>query len=382
MFVNFLSLLLAIVFAGICLSVTMLLLWVTARGDWYKVYWAAALLVLVSHVLAYAVYSDNAIAWVGALMVTLLPVGMGLLYAASRLFAFHTVEDWRVGAVTVVPGALALAPFVAGYDGAAIMMSSFGAAALMIMTGRVYHSNRSEPSVPMTALGVLYYMCGISFALCGLVLLFDGPWIIGGVPDNWAERLNIIVAITCLTAAGGFSIALDQIRLAQKHREDAQTDVLTGLINRRALFEKCEFQTFGKDSAIAMFDLDHFKQVNDMHGHAVGDAVLRSFGRSLQRYQRPEDLAARLGGEEFALVMRRVSPTQARDIVSRVIATFEESPIETIAGPLHCTVSAGVSFGTGDERMEIVLGRADKALYTAKNAGRNRVEFHELRRAI
>lgn len=382
MFVNFLSLLLAIVFAGICLSVTMLLLWVTARGDWYKVYWAGALLVLVSHVLAYAVYSENAIPWVGALMVTLLPVGMGLLYAASRLFAFHTVEGWRVGVATVLPGTAALVPFVAGYDGAAIMMSSFGAAAVMVVTGKVYHSNRSEPSMPMTALGVLYCLCGGSFALCGLVLLVDGTWVIGGVPDNWAERLNIIVAITCLTAAGGFSIALDQIRLAQKHREDAQTDMLTGLLNRRALFEKCEFQVFGNDSAIAMFDLDHFKQVNDLHGHAVGDAVLRGFGNSLQNHKRTEDLAARLGGEEFAFVMRRVNPARAREIVSQVIASFEASPIETIAGPLHCTVSAGVSFGTGDERMEIVLGRADKALYTAKNAGRNRVEFHELRRVM
>ncbi|MDP3897405.1 MAG: GGDEF domain-containing protein, partial [Mesorhizobium sp.] len=219
-----------------------------------------------------------------------------------------------------------------------------------------------------------------SFLLCALVLVRDGQLVLGRAPDNWAEDLSLAIAIAGMSGIGALSLALNHWRLAQAHRRDAMTDSLTGLLNRRALFERHEHAEFGPFHAVVVFDLDRFKTINDQHGHAAGDAVLEVFARKVAAALRPGDSAARLGGEEFAIVMQRTLPERAAHLAEHIRATFAATPVETPSGPLLCTVSAGIAFGSAEKTsFARLLSLADRALYAAKDAGRNRVVADEFK---
>lgn len=164
-------------------------------------------------------------------------------------------------------------------------------------------------------------------------------------------------------------------------RELSATDVLTGLRTRRALMEflSREFarlRRHGGSLAVAMLDLDHFKQVNDRYGHLVGDEALRLVGEIVRRDQRMTDLAARYGGEEIVLVIADSDLEAARIRAERVRMAIESSPLQRRDGSLvPLTVSVGVAaVGPEHESVEALLEAADHALYRAKQAGRNRVE--------
>jgi two-component system cell cycle response regulator len=162
----------------------------------------------------------------------------------------------------------------------------------------------------------------------------------------------------------------------------AVTDELTGLYNRR-YFERHlnvmlgKAQEQGRDLALMILDIDHFKSVNDNHGHDIGDAVLREFSARLRRNIRGVDLACRLGGEEFVVIMPDTDMGAAEAVAERVRQAIAERPFDVGAiRPLTVTVSIGVS--RNEMRVdtpEILLKRADVALYRAKREGRNRVIF-------
>jgi diguanylate cyclase (GGDEF)-like protein len=150
---------------------------------------------------------------------------------------------------------------------------------------------------------------------------------------------------------------------------------LTGLLNRRALFDLYGQRSFGPLMAVIVFDIDRFKSVNDQHGHATGDLVLKLFAQELSTGLRAYDTVARLGGEEFALVLDNALPGRAEQIAERVRAAFAAREVTVDGKPFACTVSAGIALGTAEGvGFDSVLSAADKALYAAKRNGRNRVE--------
>ena len=162
----------------------------------------------------------------------------------------------------------------------------------------------------------------------------------------------------------------------------AATDALTGLPNRRTfdafLINQVALRTRhrrGTSLGLILMDLDHFKSVNDTYGHAVGDEVLAEFGRRLSTSSRRGELAARTGGEEFALVLPDTDPEELNGAAERIRHLLDGNPIETAAGPLPLTASVGASWAdevrSGDER--VLYETADAALYTSKREGRNRV---------
>ena len=162
----------------------------------------------------------------------------------------------------------------------------------------------------------------------------------------------------------------------------AVTDELTGLYNRR-YFDRHLNVMLGKaqeqerDMALMILDIDHFKAVNDNHGHDIGDAVLREFAARLKRNIRGVDLACRFGGEEFVVLMPDTDTGQAEAVAERVRQSMAEKPFEVgTARPLSVTVSVGVSIRESlADTPESLIKRADVALYRAKREGRNRVIF-------
>jgi diguanylate cyclase (GGDEF)-like protein len=174
------------------------------------------------------------------------------------------------------------------------------------------------------------------------------------------------------------AIVVDEFEL----RRLAQIDSLTGAVSRRAFLAEAEravadFTRHHQPSAIVMFDVDHFKRINDTHGHPAGDTVLSAIGACLAAHTRPGDIFARLGGEEFALLLSGADIGQAVQAAERCRAALENLTIGH-----HPPISITASFGIAALNPDCMaadkwLGNADLALYAAKRTGRNKCCVHE-----
>lgn len=159
----------------------------------------------------------------------------------------------------------------------------------------------------------------------------------------------------------------------------ANTDALTGLPNRRhtlAFLERALVgaRENGAPLAVAIFDIDHFKRINDVHGHGVGDEVIRRVAHRAKSVLREEDMVGRFGGEEFVCILQRSSAQAAELVAERVRQAIEGGGRSTDNIP-PATVSIGVAVYAGEEGVEALLQRADEALYVAKRDGRNRLRM-------
>lgn len=162
--------------------------------------------------------------------------------------------------------------------------------------------------------------------------------------------------------------------------QEARLDPLTGLFNRRAFMERASDELlrarrYGSPLALAMIDIDYFKDVNDRWGHAIGDQVLMAFADTLKNSMRAVDVVARIGGEEFVLLMTETTIEEAMRAAERIRTDIEASSLQVAETRLHWTASFGVTILHGDDySVSAALIRADRALYRAKENGRNRIE--------
>jgi two-component system cell cycle response regulator len=179
---------------------------------------------------------------------------------------------------------------------------------------------------------------------------------------------------------------LDALRARlDQSMELAVTDQLTGLHNRR--YMRVQLESYvkranmgGAPVSILLCDIDHFKKINDIHGHAAGDDVLREFGRRLRENIRPMDLACRYGGEEFVVIMPETTQAHAQEAGERIRQIIAETTFPIARGDeLKVTMSGGVStIIPSEDTMDALLKRADDALYRAKSTGRNKVELESI----
>jgi diguanylate cyclase (GGDEF)-like protein len=161
------------------------------------------------------------------------------------------------------------------------------------------------------------------------------------------------------------------------------TDSLTGLANRKHLMETLEAEIercrrYHRPLAIAMVDIDHFKRFNDTFGHLAGDEVLRRLAAIFRASLRSADFAARYGGEEFLIVLPETDAATAAEIAERIRARVAAESAQRDAVSPRITVSAGIAEAGEDENLEILIHKADAALYRAKEGGRDRVEIFEV----
>lgn len=189
-------------------------------------------------------------------------------------------------------------------------------------------------------------------------------------PPEQPPDLDQVVRLEALASQGGTRIGM--LRVMQRTSLQAATDSLTGLLNRRALENRAyELLQRGEPFALAMGDLDHFKRLNDTHGHEAGDRALRLFSRTLRGSVRSEDLVCRFGGEEFVVVFPRITAAEASDALRR---TQEELLVAIAKSNVPAfTVSYGVTDSYQAGTLEELLRVADLHLFQAKREGRNRI---------
>ncbi|WP_222833970.1 GGDEF domain-containing protein [Pseudomonas sp. SC3(2021)] len=166
----------------------------------------------------------------------------------------------------------------------------------------------------------------------------------------------------------------------EEQRQKALIDPLTGLPNRAAWSERLEheikqWQQHGNTLSLAMLDLDHFKRINDNYGHLAGDKVLKIIATVLRKRLRGPDFIARFGGEEFVLLLPATPPAVGAKLLENLRAAIEACPFHFKGERVTITISMGMTTFRSGEHSDLVLKRADQALYRAKNAGRNRVEL-------
>lgn len=186
-----------------------------------------------------------------------------------------------------------------------------------------------------------------------------------------------------LVGTAMFLVSLIKERAIREQETLAATDALTGLPNRgsfmrEAAKELAAATAAGTPVAVALFDLDRFKSINDTHGHRFGDLVLKRFAETGRRSLRAADVFARIGGEEFAALLPGASAELAVAMVSRVRLQFADGGVAADGTTVRTTVSCGLAIvepSASAPSIDAVLSRADGALYAAKAAGRNRVSL-------
>jgi diguanylate cyclase (GGDEF)-like protein len=227
--------------------------------------------------------------------------------------------------------------------------------------------------VPVFVLGYYRATGGVVVALAAAIAVAAATYAVivafDIVEPRWGEL--IATGIVLVAVSGGAAILADVLRSAE---EMALLDRLTELPNRRhaevTLEREFAAAERGRELSIVMFDLDRFKQVNDLHGHAAGDQTLRAFAKVLRANTRKEDLSARFGGEEFLAILRDTPAQYAVFFAQRVLMRMREHALPWGKQ----TVSAGVAgYQKGMGSHELLLSAADRALYQAKQRGRDAV---------
>ena len=207
--------------------------------------------------------------------------------------------------------------------------------------------------------------------------------------DSLPERLMAIAAILFMIVAyrslritnhfvqRSFSLSYELQRAKENAETLARTDFLTGMHNRRSFYDLCEApfelaRRHGQELAVILFDIDRFKKINDEHGHAVGDEVLRNLSRIVSATCRASDVAGRVGGEEFAILLPQTNARNAHELAERLRELMEQSAVHLDGGEVKFTASFGVvQMDAGCESLEALVAAADGAMYEAKERGKN-----------
>jgi diguanylate cyclase (GGDEF)-like protein len=302
-------------------------------------------------------------------------VGVALFFAAIRRFAGRPYDKRKLAAMVAV---VTVAGGVTGEHVAwAAIFNGFAYAGYEWLNAiTLWRRTRPETARVQRVVAAFYACMGLVLPLRAIALLVVGQSNLGLDRDNaWQLPIYVFGFVYLVITNLGF-VLMCKTRAEAETRLQARTDDLTGLANRRALDEEIAQALAGarrtqRPFAIVMVDVDRFKFINDTHGHAVGDATLTAFSNRLAGALREPDRAFRYGGEEFCLLLADTDLARAHTLAERA---REEITLPFDGTMRALTASFGVTAWQPEDGVDTLFHRADRALYAAKNGGRNRVE--------
>ena len=355
--------------------------WSQDRTAWAAFWWASAtsglgvgITMLALHEILPAFVSNI----VGPLILNVCAV---LTWVAARIFNRGAVKPYPLIAAVVVWIAMLVFAGASGHDRLAAALGAGFSACLYAAGAIEFCLTRGEKlrgRWPMVSV-----LCLQAVALMLAVVEFSSSPLSGAIPSNGIFGIINFEGLIYTSGSAIFLVMMLKDRSEATHKAAALIDPLTGLANRRAFMDRAQRlfdRAEGDESPIALlaFDLDRFKKVNDTFGHPAGDHVLRIFADVLSRTMRPADLAGRIGGEEFSIVLPGCGAEAALAIARRIRRAFKDDAKFVNGQPIEATVSVGVAVapehGAG---LADMIASADDALYRSKGMGRNRVTLAE-----
>ncbi|MFK7957929.1 MAG: diguanylate cyclase [Lysobacterales bacterium] len=374
-------LILSLILCSLMLSLIFLLAWQNFARPLHALTWS---LTFLAGAFQYSVnlfsdrlFGDSRFYWV-------IGTALGVLFVSIALAGFRQWAGKSVrAAVIALTGATVVALvalFTFGHPHTGLRMfigPAYGGLICLINAQIVLRHDKSRGNISKAAAAVLGVF-GTSQILAALAALMQGT-----SPDAmWLEtyrQINFVALPAGYLGTGLFMVLILASDLSAQMSKLARTDSMTGLLNRRGFNEFAgpllpRARRGKQPLSVIMCDVDHFKNINDQYGHNAGDHALKALAKLLSQDLREGDLFGRLGGEEFVLALPGTDLEQATIAAERLRAMLEQSEIGWRPEPLQLTASFGVSsFRDDDHTIDDVLQRADRALYRAKNDGRNRV---------
>ncbi|RUM97085.1 GGDEF domain-containing protein [Pseudaminobacter arsenicus] len=308
----------------------------------------------------------------------LLVLGLSWRWRAAREFAGRAVSPLALWGPSILFIVVCAWPWVFGSYGAVYTIVNALLTCLAVASGFEFWRDRGDGLPSRYGMVAAYGIIAASFAARVGQGLWQGSEMSRHLPDDLMLMIHLAVALLHIAATGAFALSLAYERDAVRLRRLAMHDSLTGLLNRSAFEARIrDYLATGErhDFAIVLFDLDHFKQINDTYGHAVGDDTLRACAKVFSESLRNPSIVARWGGEEFAAILTNISAADAFAVAERVRRKIRATVIMSGQHEVWVTVSAGVCHSSsGLENFDELLKRADAGLYTAKHNGRDCVQ--------
>jgi len=294
-----------------------------------------------------------------------------LLFAAG--IAFVRTGHQLIGALIAVTTGIAQVAFIASFlgwqSGIQLYLVPGGQLVFLVFTDKQRLLRWAYLVVAVAA----FFYCQLVVPVHGVGYAFGDGTVDVLFPINAAVSLGLVYVLAAVNHYRAAAARAAADAATEKAEHLANTDALTGLANRRPVLERLETLAGANDYCVAISDLDHFKSLNDRHGHDCGDNVLAGVGALLAREVRAVDAVGRWGGEEFIFVLEGTSLPQAHAMMERMRRSVESLRAPCGNHTHHVTMSVGVATAAGAESPGVVLRHADAALYRAKQAGRNKV---------
>jgi diguanylate cyclase (GGDEF)-like protein len=302
--------------------------------------------------------------------------GWMMAWIGTRHFHARPAARYRTVAIFIVVALVVLAIRPEAWWRIMLTSTAVAVFAALILKEFASPSMLREPARRLVAVALL--LCGISWGWRAVEHIDTGDAILT------SDVVMLYVSTMASLALTLAMMVLTNERINSQLRSQTSRDSLTGIMNRRAFYEASApmLANLKRDNsrlAICMLDIDHFKSINGLHGHAVGDEVLRQFAQMARSALREGDLLARYGGEEFVALLHNSDQARAGQVIDRLRMICAEQGVTLSKGRIDIKFSAGIACVSGpvNVSMESLLNAADTAMYRAKNAGRNRtVVFH------
>ncbi len=369
----------------LCASVINMLNIMFISAAWYRTrrsvairYWAMAVWIAVFAAGAASLiqYVPTFVSQYGA--TSLYVTSSALVWAGYRAFFGQKTKTWQI----LLPFLIALpinlfAPSVEMLVAGSILFVFSLAATYLFMTGLVLLKGRKNEVLPSQKAGATIFFSHALTHLSAIPLVYFFPVELENMHPSSTWLFVVIMLLVLHTIATAFiTTILAKERAELRFRVLAETDMLTGLSNRRSFVSAVERSLKETDTggALAIIDLDHFKQVNDQYGHLAGDAVLTAFGKVLLEMAGQTHISGRFGGEEFSIYMPDVSATEGLVVARAVCERAARTVVKSGDQEIKFTISVGVAHRPdGVNSLDTLIAAADSALYLAKAQGRNRV---------